>query len=156
MFGSQVLEVAIGLAFVYFFLSLICSTINEWIARLWELRSRTLEQAISNLLNDPDLKNQIYAQPLIKGLARSGAKPSYIPSHTFALALLNIIAPDPLASSPQAFQQKVAALPDSEIKGALLSLVSAQQDLRNMRQSIETWFDNAMDRVPAGTNGERN
>ncbi|MBI4662265.1 MAG: hypothetical protein HY735_25885 [Verrucomicrobia bacterium] len=46
MFGSDVVDAAIGLFLVYFLFSLLCSTINELIVgHLGELRSRTLRIA---------------------------------------------------------------------------------------------------------------
>ncbi len=73
MFGSQILEVAIGIVFVYLILSLICSAINELVARMSALRSRTLEDGIRNLLDgkSPDgreLVDIFYGHHLIKGL----------------------------------------------------------------------------------------
>jgi len=47
MFGSEILEVAIGVIFFYILLSLICSAINEWISGIFSLRARNLETAIS-------------------------------------------------------------------------------------------------------------
>ena len=57
LFGSTILEVVIGLAFVYLLLSLICSTINELLAGFMKLRARDLEQGIRNMLCDPELAN---------------------------------------------------------------------------------------------------
>ncbi len=34
MFGSQVLDIAIGMVFVYLTLSLLCSGLTEWLAQL--------------------------------------------------------------------------------------------------------------------------
>lgn len=45
MFGSAVLEVAIGLALVYLVLALICSTVTESVAGVFQLRSKTLGKA---------------------------------------------------------------------------------------------------------------
>src|SRR5215469_3535100 len=50
MFGSHVLETAIGLGFIYLFLSVLASTINESIASFFCLRARDLENALKNLL----------------------------------------------------------------------------------------------------------
>ena len=92
MFGSTVLEIAIGLMFIYLVLSLVCSKINEYIvAHLRSWRADTLEQTLSNLLDNEALKNELYAHPLIKSLGTAKAKPSYIPSHLFSLALLDIV-----------------------------------------------------------------
>ncbi len=100
MFGSNILEVAIGLVFVYFLLSLLCSTINEQvIARFFALRAKTLEEGLNNMLPGPqgsDLVNKLYKHPLIKGLSQNAAsnnprKPSYIPADTFAHALMDVV-----------------------------------------------------------------
>src|SRR5260221_12601070 len=95
MFGSNVLEVCIGLASVYLFLSLLCSTINEQvIARFFNLRANILQDGIKNMLADPGLVKQLYDHPLIQGLsqhATSGKprKPSYIPADIFAVAIMS-------------------------------------------------------------------
>lgn len=73
MFGSVVLEVIIGLVLVYFIISVICSALNEWIARIFTMRAKTLEAGIKGLLSDNEnLKEKIYSHPLVKGLSRKG------------------------------------------------------------------------------------
>jgi hypothetical protein len=49
MFGSEVLDVAIGILFVYLTLSLICSAIQEGIAAFFKLRAKDLYMGIRNL-----------------------------------------------------------------------------------------------------------
>ena len=73
MFGSEILEVAIGMGVLYLVLSLICSAITEAIARAFAMRSSTLRSGIHNLLSDPYGKGftkDFYNHPLIKGLYR--------------------------------------------------------------------------------------
>ena len=48
LFGSNILEVAVGLTFLYVLLALICSALNEWIAGILSLRSKTLREGIAN------------------------------------------------------------------------------------------------------------
>src|SRR4051812_39062997 len=94
MFGSEILDVAIGMIFVYLLLSLICSAVNEMIEAQMKNRARDLEKGIRNLLTDTNLADKLYEHPLIKGLyIDKKGKPSYIPARTFALTLLNIVAP---------------------------------------------------------------
>jgi hypothetical protein len=50
MFGSEILDTAIGLVFIYSLLSLTCSVLTEFIARLFNLRGATLKQAIRQML----------------------------------------------------------------------------------------------------------
>jgi pyruvate/2-oxoglutarate dehydrogenase complex dihydrolipoamide acyltransferase (E2) component len=51
MFGSTILDVAIGMVFVYLLLSLLCSAINEYIEAKLNYRSDKLWQGIQLLLN---------------------------------------------------------------------------------------------------------
>jgi len=53
MFNSTVLDVAIGLAFAYLLLGLMCTSVNEWIAGALKLRARNLEEGIRRLLTAP-------------------------------------------------------------------------------------------------------
>jgi len=51
---SSALDVAIGLAFLFFLFSLVISRINEYIATALNLRHKGLESALQAMLNDPD------------------------------------------------------------------------------------------------------
>lgn len=112
LFGSTILEVVLGLAFIYTLLSLLCSSINELLAGFLKLRARNLERAIQNILCDEDLVREVLGHPLIKAMGSTRAettgvkvgagqgtrkdfagKPSYIPSRTFAVALFDTITP---------------------------------------------------------------
>lgn len=53
MFGSNILDVAIGLTLFFLIASLICSSIREALEGLLKLRSRHLERGIRELLDDP-------------------------------------------------------------------------------------------------------
>jgi hypothetical protein len=69
LFGSTLLDVVIGLVFTYLLLSIVCSAINEFVARLLQLRAKTLEAGIGNLLQDPDLAQMVLDNPLISGIS---------------------------------------------------------------------------------------
>jgi hypothetical protein len=56
VFGSDILEIAIGKEALYLVLSLVCSAITEAFARASAMRSRTLTPGIRNVLSDPDCK----------------------------------------------------------------------------------------------------
>jgi len=96
MFGSAILDTAIGLIFVYLVISLIVSAANELLAAVFRLRAQNLFLGIRELLQDPSatgLVSRFYEHPLIEALAAQDKKPSYIPSRTFALTLLDIVSP---------------------------------------------------------------
>ena len=119
MSSSQVLEVAIGLMFVYLLLSTACSGIKEIIARLLDMRAKTLEGAIRNMLADPnnEITKEILQNHVIAGTVQAGTKPPYISSRNFALALFDFVAPpkgrsiEVHAGSESWSQQAASALP---------------------------------------------
>jgi len=124
--GSAVLEVVIGMAFVYLLLSVLCSAVNEWIAGILKLRSETLRDGIKNLLNDPDAQNlakDFIAHPLIKGLSPGGKGfPSYISARTFARVLLDIV-------SPAQGEQKDLTVVYKEVIDKLANLSATNSDI---------------------------
>ena len=170
IFGSTILEVAIGLLFVYLLLSLLCSAVAEYIEAKFNNRAKYLKEGITLLLNDTtgggvDLAAQLYAHGLVRPFYRDGTKlPSYIPARTFALALWNIastaVAEDGSGSAAgggtagvtadlKAVRAAVATrLPNQELRTALLTLIDeAQGDIEKARRNIEEWYDGMMDRV---------
>ncbi len=121
-----ILDLAIGLSFIYLLLALLCTTFNEMIASWLKLRAKTLESGIERMFGgDRNLKNKLYGHPLIRSLQQNQkAPPSYIPSNIFAIAFMDVM------------------------KGEDKDKVSASHlvDLSD-RQKIEAWFDDTMDRV---------
>lgn len=119
MFGSDILEVAIGIIFIYILVSIICSAVREGVETWLKTRSAYLEHGIRELLRDSSgtgLAQSIYRHPLISGLyladygddppprprgryewllAKGRGLPSYIPSKNFAVALMDLAARGP-------------------------------------------------------------
>ena len=73
--GLPALDLAIGLAFIFFLLSTLAATIQEFIAAILGLRARTLEQGLRSLLEDPErgwaYVDKFYDHALIKSLYRT-------------------------------------------------------------------------------------
>ena len=154
MFGSAILDVAIGLISIFLFLSLIGTAINEWVSGILRMRAKHLEEGIRNLLNDPDgngLAKAFYAHPLVRSLAKGREKPSYIPSRVFALTLMDMIAPpDPeKGSNPiDQIRKSVGKIQNEGLrKNILIQLDEAGGNIHKARQNIERWFDEGMERV---------
>jgi hypothetical protein len=116
--GLPALDLAIGLAFIFLLLSLFCSAIQEAIAAVLALRSRTLMKGLRNMLEtsyelpswvtvpEPTtggparrLADDLMAHPLIRSLYRESRVvgkprlPSYISPRAFALALTDTLSP---------------------------------------------------------------
>jgi hypothetical protein len=122
MFGSNVLEIAIGLVFVFLCVSLVCTAVNELIAAAFASRARDLERGIRNMLDgtskfplrwwtktwmtstfqeleDEKAKETPWAAKffdhhIIDGVRKDNAMPSYIPSQDFVNVLLELVDDD--------------------------------------------------------------
>jgi hypothetical protein len=151
MLGSNILDIAIGLVFVFLLLSLICSAANELIEQIMKARGRNLEQGILEMMGDPQsaaaFVSDLYSHGLINSLYRgkyvAGSKklPSYIPAANFALALQAVKAvwdvkppenhsiPANVVSAMKSFEELAAG------------------DARKLQKEVETWYNSAMDRV---------
>lgn len=154
MFGSQILDVVIGIVFIYLLLSLICSALNELVSGIFSMRAKNLEQGIRNLLNDPEFTGyakDFYNHPLIKSLERKGKQPSYVPSRTFALVLMDVVGSAESGSGSErfkSFRSTVAKITNNNLKRTLLVFIDeAENNLNKLVDNIGEWFDNAMQRV---------
>jgi hypothetical protein len=108
---TTVLDVAIGITFLYLLLALVVTTAQELIAALFELRAQNLYSTLAGMLEasgpaaeakalegSASLLVELYAHPLIRNLCHPTffrpdrfKLPSYIPSKTFAQALLDVL-----------------------------------------------------------------
>jgi hypothetical protein len=208
MFGLEILDIVIGLMFVYLLLSLLATALNEYVAALLNLRGKELARGMGRLLDDLDdkeavksalagvgpgtaapvtLTERFYAHRLIRPLAtrrgwlfhrfnKEPRLPSYIPARTFAMALLDVLGYDDQAAgdptpaggaqgealveimkilkreSPLDVGQLEGLLAGTSLPPALTPLLleaftGAQTPLRHLHDSVEVWFNNAMDRV---------
>ncbi len=117
MFNSVVLDVVIGLVFIYLLYSLLATTLQELIASAFSFRSKILERAIFRMLEDEtktgtriqsvfDLFKKtghggdpnstsfsFYNHPLIKFLGENkrNSKPAYIDKETFSKVLVDLL-----------------------------------------------------------------
>lgn len=122
MFGSTILDVVIGIVFVFLLMSTLCVAVREIIEARLKTRAAYLERGIRELLEDragTGLARSLFTHPLVAGLylgeyvptpaanklsllARGGLLPSYIPAKSFALALLDIAGRGPLTDEVSA------------------------------------------------------
>jgi hypothetical protein len=150
MFDSGVLDVAIGLVFVFLLLSLVASAVKEGLEALFKRRATDLEKGIGELLGTDDIGKKFIASLYNHGLINSlfagsyGDKnavlPSYIPSKNFALALMDLRNQSqgaaPTIKLPQNVRQAFDAFK-----------ITAGQDADKMQKQVEDWYNSSMDRV---------
>ena len=84
--------------------------------------------------------------PLLRG--PPSRLPSYVPARDFSTALLNLLRDGSDNSAFVQVEHTIDALPDGDVKRILTAFVhDAGGDLDRLRTRIETWFDDAMDRL---------
>jgi hypothetical protein len=71
MLQNAALDVAIGLVLMYLVLSLVCTVVNEYVASKLNLRSRSLEASLFELLDDQSVRERFYSHGLIAGTTRA-------------------------------------------------------------------------------------
>jgi hypothetical protein len=145
MSSLSLLDVAIAMVFFFLLLSLVCSAANEIFAALLQTRARFLERGIRRLLVTDEFAAKLYNHPLIDSLSDEvdtlfkkvhKPLPSYISSRTFALAMMDLINKGGEAAVPTPVRSAIDALQADTTK-----------DTGTMRQSLEDWYNGAMERV---------
>ncbi len=74
---GAIVDVAIGIVFVWIVLSLTTIQIQEWISMRLDKRAKDMEVAIHEMLANPNLKDQFYDHPLIRGLTAKKIEKSH-------------------------------------------------------------------------------
>jgi hypothetical protein len=158
MFGSDILDVAVGLVFVYLLASLIVSTVTELLSGWLGWRANKLLDGVRNLINSPgaeDWAQKLYEHPLIKGMSPLPTKvfaigkfrlaplapgPSYIPARTFSTALLGLVQ-----NSQPAIENVVKAL-----QGILTTANDPHASVADIKKAVLQIADNVPVASPPG------
>jgi hypothetical protein len=156
------LEVAIGVIFVFILVSIICTAIREAIEGWLKTRAAYLEHGIRQLLADnkgDGLAKSVYNHPLIFGLfnmdykpgssagspglfAKGNNLPSYIPSKNFALAIMDIAARGPLTNEV-----------NSDGNTPVITLKNLRQNVANLGSpTVQRLLINAIDTAQGDLN----
>jgi len=163
-----IIQVAIGIIFVWIILAVITSQIQEWVSSIFVWRANMLEATILQMLGDPDLTQKLYSHPLIQGLYSNNGKrkPAGIPEDKFALVLFEQImnADQTTAEVKDTFaklKQNVAKLKTAEnhelqnfatsldtlLIGVEQKTDDATRAITEARVRVEGWFNNSMERL---------
>ena len=166
---TVIIQVAIGIIFVWVILAVITSQVQEWIASSLAWRAKMLEDAIEQMLGNPEVKNKLYKHPLIQGLYSSNGKrkPGGIPQDKFALVLFEEVINSGItvADAKNTFdnlKKSVAALKSKSEGSALTNFANsldtlligieekaddATHSITEARVRVESWFNNSMERL---------
>ena len=165
MFGSSMLDIAIGVVFIFLLLSIFATAVNEYILSRINLRGTELLRGIQTLLSDKDavgLAKNVYEHGQIFGLyqgeftpreaSQSRWKslkwrlhsdlPSYIPSRNFAIALLDSVQQNyaspvaPAVPPPQLAPPPAVSTPEAATLATMVKIVPIPQTLRNAAEAL--------------------
>lgn len=165
-------NVAIGLFFIYLIFSLFVSNLQELIASyLFDWRAKNLKASIQSILGEP-MTEKIYNHPLIGSLQdykidrfNRGVGPSYIPDDTFSLALISVLMETAgqeskiVTLSVDDFKEAIASQPVAKILkpehiGLMRSLANQAQIncfendfIKALENQIMAWFNQSMERA---------
>ena len=156
---SQVLEVALGLALVYYLMGLLVSWMSKFVMDLFETRGRTLEGYLKRIVGGKSL-GQLVSMPQIRSLAPVRSqdwtgvfsrnfklvekKVEKIPVENLVDAFFDLIQLDVTASGDELIAA-VNKLPPSEGKTELLRLInSGVTRAVDLRIKMGLWFDGLM------------
>jgi hypothetical protein len=158
--------------------------VREGLEAWLKTRASYLEYGIRQLLNDAagtGIAKDLFQHPLVFGLyaddykgestaavkgthkrrlsARDKNLPSYVPSRSFALALMDLAARGPYAADARAIapsdgvtvaslRENVAKLNNPFVERVVNAAIdSAQGDLSRVEANLAAWYDSSMDRI---------
>ena len=155
MFSSQILDVAIGLALMYLFQSILVSGINEVITVLISLRGRLLQNSLKNLLltkeGHDSIYNAVMSSPFIKQYTENKRFPSYIESNNFSHSVIEMLCREDepgCVTSMDQIKTAIQKLPAGNFKDILYTkALVAENSVEQFKASITSWFDSYMTHV---------
>lgn len=166
---TTIIQVAIGIIFVWVILAVITSQVQDWVASIFTWRASFLEDAVEQMLGNPEVKNKLYNHPLIQGLYTNDGKrkPAGIPQDKFALVLFEEVINsgitvadakntfDNLKKSVSALKAKGEDNPMANFAKSLDTLLigieekadDATHSITEARLRVESWFNDSMERL---------
>lgn len=149
------IETAIGLALLYFLVSLLVGAIVEYISAVFKMRARVLRDALTTILGDarivldhplvkptqPHRSNSTWFDKLSRLFQRGISDPSYVHPRLMAQALMSPTAAKPATTGAAKLLAAIKQLPTVQAARA-----AAQGELEITQQELERWFDEAMKR----------
>ena len=151
MSGLPVIDVVVGLAFLYLLFALACTTLNEVIAGVLNRRARMLRQGVEHLLGDKALADAVYQHPSIVSLGKPGKAsrvgPSYIPAERFAAALTDHLTGAQAVTSTTAMASGIQQLPPAASRQLQVLLDLSKGDADDFHKRVANWYEETMDRV---------
>jgi len=174
MSGFPILDLVVGIIFIYFLLSVISSSAVEMILTGLKARSKILEEWLNRIFDiviiedgkEKTLGQVIMDHCAVIALSDKGKAPSYIDAKNFTSALIEKLTYDP--KNPKSIASNIediitalknTTLLSTEMQRALLGYAYEARDtyaalsvktiseIEYFRSKVENWFDTSMDRL---------
>ena len=174
MSGFPILDLVVGMIFIYFMLSIISSSAVEMVLSVRKIRAKMLEKWLLKIF-DREITTGIKKIPLgqaimdhcsTTALSKEGSSTSYIDPKNFTSALIDKITYDPgnplsIANDINRIVIDIEKTPvlGIELKRVFLSYANEAKEnykaisnktvgeFELFKNKIETWFDSSMERV---------
>lgn len=162
----QILTVVLGIVFILLMLSLLASTIMEFISAIFALRGKNLVKALKNMLEgetkdgksiDSSVLKKFKENPLYKqmsfqyGSSRKTSPPSYVDSKSFQSILFDILLGNEIVGDKKLEElllTKIEALENEDLKKVLRQLWrDADGNIETFKKKIEEWYNGVMERA---------
>lgn len=174
MSGFPIIDLILGMVFVYFLLSIISSSVVEMLMAGVKARASLLEDWLFKIFDKPieiggkqiSLGQAIMDHCSVTVLSGEGKSPSYIDAKNFTSALLEKITfnpnePNSIANNLNVFIDKIqqTTVLSTEFKRVLLNYAydardtyqavtnKTTSDIEMFRSKIEAWYNSSMDRL---------
>lgn len=180
MFGSYLVELVVGLCFLFAVLGIVTSAVTETVLTVLKTRSAHLQEWLrqwsEQLLRSPEGQGRAQASfsldalqkhPLVASHGRNGRDASYLPPDQFASAFLQLLAMPfseacigkDLAAAEKGLRRHVNGLHGDGLKSALHALLndaaSKATDGTNLVDALKTetshWIESSMSRIEGWT-----
>ncbi len=155
---DAILEVAIGLVFVWLVISVATMEVQNRISILLGWRAEQLEKSILSMLKDETLVRKFYEHPLVIELAqkdkngnlikdKKGAirRPTYIPNATFATVACEVI----INAGKEGQTVPLDTMSISEMKASIKSLAEKNPNLERVNHYLMPKMEKAADDLDA-------
>jgi hypothetical protein len=160
MFNSAIIEVAIGMVFIFSLLSILVTQVNTLIINFMNLRARQLKEGLIHMVSDREMQAKILAHPLIRMVPNTvnpeesiskqrsrdivnmkETRVGYIAPSTFVEALMSLLTSDADSTIFKPLEDSIAALPNTDHKVRLREMLRdlrsfGTTDTRQMRAAI--------------------
>ncbi len=174
MSGFPIIDLIAGIIFVYFLLSIVCSSVVEMILTALKARGKLLAEWLFKIFDQQvqvgntkeSLGQAIMDHCAVTALSEKGKSPSYIDAKNFTSAVLEKLTfdtnnPTSIANDLNTFIVKLQQTDvlSVELKRAFLTYAYEARDaykntsdktisdIQIFRAKIENWFDTSMDRL---------